>query len=244
MIASGLVALALLAPSPAETFREANEAARVGDYPRAIAGYAGLAASGTESPSLYWNWAQAAGSRGATGESLYALLRARELDPGDRAVVRELERIRQAANLDPAEVEPEPLAALDRWCRRLRLSLVALVLAAASVGTHAAARMRARPGRLAAIGLGLLAAAAAVGALPLAASMARPTAVVVRKGAPLLEGASPTAAPLGSLREGEVVPVLGDGGAFVQVEDSSGARGWAHVADVRRLDRPPVLADR
>jgi hypothetical protein len=76
--------------------------------------------------------------------------------------------------------------------------------------------------------------------LPLAASLARPTAVVVRRGAPLLEAASPTAAPVGALREGEVVPVLDDAAAFLRVEDSSGARGWAHASDVRRLDRAPV----
>jgi hypothetical protein len=109
---------------------------------------------------------------------------------------------------------------------------------------HAAGRTRARAHHLIAAGLWSLAGACLVGALPLAASLARPTAVVVHRGAPLLEAASTTAAPVASLREGEVVPVLEDGGAFLHVEDSSGARGWALAQDVRRLDRPPIDVSR
>jgi hypothetical protein len=237
---AALVGLVLLAAVPGQRFRDANDAARGGDYPKAIAGYAELATSGDESASLYWNWAQAASARGSAGEALFALLRARELEPGDRAVSREIERARQAANLDPAELAPEPLGALARWTRRLHLSLLALVLAAASVALHACGRWVARGRRLSVAGLWTLAAAMVLGALPLLASFARPTAVVVRRGAPLLDAASPTAAPVGALREGEVVPVLDDGGAFLRIEDSSGARGWAHASDVRRLDRAPA----
>ena len=86
------LAIALAGPSlaapAADRFREANDLARAGDYPKAIALYGELAASGEESASLYWNWAQAATARGAQGEALWALLRARELDPGVEAVVR------------------------------------------------------------------------------------------------------------------------------------------------------------
>jgi hypothetical protein len=239
-----LVAAALAAPlaaAPAgDRFREANELARAGDYPKAIALYGELAASGEESASLYWNWAQAAAARGAQGEALWALLRARELDPGDRAVVRDVERLRESLNLDPAEIAPEPLAAAGRASRRFRLDLVALVLLALSLVAHGLAR--AAPGlrwpagaAWATLLLGLLAAA-----VPLAASLARPTAVVVRRGAPLLDAASPTAETTGSLREGEVVPVLESSGAWLRVEDNAGARGWAHAGDVRRLDAPPA----
>ena len=89
------------------------------------------------------------------------------------------------------------------------------------------------------LALGLLAAAA-----PAASLLARPTGAVVRRGAPLLDSASPSALPLGSLREGEVVPVLAESGVWLRVEDNAGARGWAHVADVRRLDQaPPPLQE-
>jgi Bacterial SH3 domain len=238
------LALAVARPALAgptdDRFREANDLVRAGDYPKAIALYGEIAASGEESASLYWNWAQAAAARGAPGEALWALLRARELDPGDRAVVRDVERLREALNLDPAEIAPEPLAAAGRFARRFRLDLVALVLLALSVFAHGFVRLgsaRRVAGRLAwsALALGLLAAAA-----PVAASFARPTAAVVRRGAPLLDSASPTAEPTGSLREGEVVPVLEESGAWVRVEDNAGARGWAHVADARRLDTPPA----
>ena len=240
----GLLAAALASPlfaAPAdERFREANDLVRAGDYPKATAVYGELAAGGRESASLYWNWAQAATARGASGEALWALLRARELDPGDRAVVRDVERLREALNLDPAEIAPEPLAAAGRAARRFRLDLVALVLLALSLGAHALARLR--PGARwalttarATLALGCLAAA-----VPVAASFARPTAAVVRRGAPLLDAASPTAESTGSLREGEVVPILEGSGAWLRVEDNAGARGWTHVDDVRPLDAAPA----
>jgi tetratricopeptide (TPR) repeat protein len=239
-----LLALAVAGPARADTvanrFREANDLARAGDYPKAVALYQQIASSGQESASLYWNWAQAAAARGAQGEALWALLRARELDPGDRAVARDVQRLREALNLDPAEIAPEPLAALRRFARRFRLDLVALALLALSVLAHGLVRLG--PGRRVAVrlawsalALGLLAAA-----VPVAASFARPTATVVRRGAPLLDSASPTAETTGSLREGEVVPVLESTGEWLRVEDNAGARGWARVADARRLDVPPA----
>jgi hypothetical protein len=217
-------------------FRRGNELARSGDYPKALATYRELAEGGVAGPSLYWNWAQAASARGSQGEALWALLRARELDPGDLAVAREIERVREAVNLDRAELAPEPLSAASRFARRFRLDLVAALLLGLSVLSHLAARFAAARSASAvagfAFGLGLLAAAA-----PVAGSFARPTAVVVRRGAPLLDQASPTAEVTGSLREGEVVPVLDASGEYLRIEDSSGARGWAMGSDVRRLDR-------
>jgi len=237
-----LAALALAAPlavsAPADgRFRAANELARAADYPKAIAAYAELARSGSESASLYWNWAQSAAASGAQGEALWAMLRARELDPGDRAVSREVERLRDALNLDRAEIAPEPLAAAGRFSRRFRLDLVSAVLLLLSVVAHAALRLRGRTGSERALGplllvLGVLAAVPAV-----AGSFARPTAAVVRRGASLFEAASPTASAIGTLREGEVVPVLEATGEWLRVEDNAGARGWARAADVRRLDR-------
>jgi tetratricopeptide (TPR) repeat protein len=241
-----LVAIALAVPAhadpAADRFREANDLVRAGDYPKAIALYQEIASSGQESASLYWNWAQAAAARGGQGEALWALLRARELDPGDRAVGRDVQRLREALNLDPAEIAPEPLSAVGRFARRFRLDLVALALLALSVLAHVLVRLgvgRRVAGRVAgsALALGLL-----VAVVPLAASFARPTAAVVRRGAPLLDSASPTAEPTGALREGEVVPVLESSGEWVRVEDNAGARGWAHVADARRLDVPPPPA--
>ncbi|HEX5044752.1 MAG TPA: SH3 domain-containing protein [Candidatus Polarisedimenticolaceae bacterium] len=228
-------ALAAAAPPAAENFRQAGELARAGDTPKALEIYRDLAGSGVESASLYWNWAQAAEARGAQGEALWALLRAREMAPGDRAVDREIERLRQVANLDPAEIAPDPLAVVARTARRFRLDLVACLLLAISVAAHAALRWRRAGAPLArmawtALGLGL-----AVAAVPIAGAYARPTGVVVRRGAPVLDAASPTAESIGSLREGEVVPVLEKSGGYVRVEDSSGVRGWAAAADVPDL---------
>jgi hypothetical protein len=223
------------AGDPEAVFREANELARAGDYPKATALYEQLVQTGTESASLWWNWGQAAAARGATGEALWALLRARELDPGDRAVLRDIDKLRESANLDPAEVAPEPMAAAARMSRRFRLDLVAIALLAFSVAAHAALRLSpaaswARTALWTSLALGLVAAA-----VPGAGAFARPLGVVLHRGAPLLDAASPTAESVGTLREGEVVPVLERSGPYVRVEDSSGARGWASADDVRGL---------
>jgi Bacterial SH3 domain len=248
MRAAGLACVAVLTATVAlasptdQRFRAANELARAGDYPKAIGAWAELAASGHESASLYWNWAQAAAARGAHGEALWALLRARELDPGDRAVARDIERVRESLNLDPAEIAPEPLVAVGRLARRFRLDLLALVLVAFSLLAHLLVRL-VRDARWAAplawttALVGILAAAP-----PIAAAFARPTGVVVHRGAALFDAASPAAEATGTLREGEVVPVLEASGAWLRVEDNAGARGWARTADVRRLDVPPPSA--
>ena len=169
-------------------------------------------------------------------------MRARELDPGDRAVARDVERLREALNLDRAEIAPEPLAVAARFARRFRLDLVTLGLMALSLLAHAAARLRIAPRAGLRIASATLVLALAAAAVPLVASLARPTAAVVRRGAPLLDAASPSADATGTLREGEVVPVLDTSGDWLQVEDNAGARGWVHEADVRRLDRAPAPA--
>lgn len=237
-VALSTAPLRAAAPSPQERFREAADLARSGDYPKALAAYRELAESGQQSASLYWNWAQAAAGRGAQGEALWALLRARELSPGDGAVGREIARVREGLNLDPAEIAPEPLAGLGRFCQRFQLGAFGLALAVLSLAFHLLARLApTRRWPLTAAGasltLGLL-----LAALPLLAARARPTAVVMRRGAPLLDAASATAQPLAALREGEVVPVLDESQGFLRIEDSSGARGWTADEDLRRLDRP------
>jgi len=220
----------------ADRFRRAGDLVRGGDAVKAIGIYRDLASAGLESASLYWNWAQAASLRGEVGEALWAILRARELDPGDRALSREVERLRAAANLDPAEIAPDPLAGLRRVSRWLHLGLLALVLATVSVLSRLCTRLLPAsrwPARTASL---TLAAALASGAPVLAASFARPAGVVIGRGAALVDAASPTASQLGSLRQGEVVPLLEWSGEYVRVEDSSGARGWAHRADIWPLD--------
>jgi hypothetical protein len=224
---------------PEARFREANDLVRAGDYPKAIALYQEIAEGGHESASLYWNWAQAASARGATGEALWALLSAREQDPGDRAVLRDIERVRETANLDPAEIAPEPLSAAARWARRFRLDLVALALLLVSVLAHVASRFSGPGVASRAVLWTALLASLLLGAPSVVGSLARPTGVVLRRGAPLLDAASPTAEAVGALREGEVVPLLERSGGYVRVEDSSGARGWATGEDVRALGAKP-----
>ena len=231
-------ALAHAAP-PHERFRQAGDLARRGDYPKAIAIYQDLAASGSESAALYWNWAQAAAARGAVGEALWALLRARELDPSDRAVQRDIDRLREGANLDRAELAPDPLAAVARAAHAFRLDLWAIVLLVISLGAHAWLKWQRAGDVYARVAWTTLVAGLLIALVPVAGSFARPTGAVVGRGAPLLDAASPTAEAVGTLREGEVVPILESSGNYVRVEDSSGARGWALSTNVWSLLRAP-----
>jgi len=232
-------AAAAAGPLPGELFHHASELARGGEYPKAIEIYRQLASSGAESASLYWNWSKVASARGSHGEALWALLRAREIEPGDRALVREIERLREASNLDPAEISPEPLSALARNNRRFHLDLAVLLFAGLSLAFHLLARSPGGRGSFVGLAWGAFSLSIILALFPLAASLARPTGVVVRRNAPMADSASPTAEVTGSLREGEVVPILGISGMYARVEDSSGARGWALAEDVRRIDRTP-----
>ena len=227
------------AASPEQRFREATSLARRGDVPAALTVYRELAAGGHESGSLYWNWAQAAQARGAVGEALWALLRGREVEPGDAAAAREIERLRSAANLDPAELSPSPLSGVGRLGRRFHLSILAALLLLASLGAHVAARV-ARAWRWpVAAAWSCLVLGTATAVVVWLGAMAPPAAVVVRRGVPLADAASPTASALATMREGEVVPVLDASGPYLRVQDSSGAGGWVRAEDVRRLDQPP-----
>ena len=69
----------------------------------------------------------------------------------------------------------------------------------------------------------------------LAASLGERRGVVVQKDAPLVDRPSPDAVALANLREGEVVPLLGEEGDYLRIQDASGARGFAHQNDVRKL---------
>ena len=225
-------------PTRRSRFRQGNELARAGDYPKALAAYRELAAAGAEGPRSTGTGRRPPRREASQGEALWALLRARELDPGrPRRGARDRARARGG---QPRPGRDRPRAPGRR--RSLRPPLPARPRRgrpARPLRAPAPRRARPRPARWGSVSagvafaLGLLAAGA-----PVAGSFARPTAVVVRRGAPLLDQASPTAEAVGSLREGEVVPVLDASGDYLRIEDSSGARGWAVGSDVRRLDRP------
>ena len=152
---------------------------------------------------------------------------------------RDIERLREGANLDRAEISPDPLAAVARTARRFRLDLIAVFLLVVSLGAHAGLKLRRSARQLKPIAWTTLALGLCVAAVPIAGAFAHPTGAVVRRGAALLDAASPTAEATGALREGEVVPILESSGGYVRVEDSSGARGWTLASDVRSLTAPP-----
>ena len=234
----GTLVLAV-ASAPDARFREANGLVLEGDAVAAVEIYRELAATGHESASLYWNWAQAAAARGELGQALWALQRGREIEPSDARLGQEIEVLREAASLDPAELTPEPLQALARTSRRWHLGLASLALLLLSLSCHAIAR-QIRGARWAApAAWATFTVAACLAALPLTAGLARPTAVIVTADAPLFDAASTTAEAIATLREGEVVPVIETSGDYLRIEDSAGSRGWALPRDVWRLDRGP-----
>jgi hypothetical protein len=215
---------------PETVFKRANENAAVGRWDDAVSDYAALSRRGLRSPSLYWNWSQAAGASGRKGEALWALLRTQELAPGDANVARDIDRLRAELGLDPSEISLGFWGEVRRTARRFRFDAIALGLILVSI----AATMAAQPRRL-------LSLAALVSGLvllsPYFATAWRETrGVVVQKDAPLLDAARSDAIALANLREGEVVPLLGDEGEHVRIQDASGARGFAHKSDVRTLE--------
>ncbi len=236
-----LTAALAVAETPEERFRAATAAVRGGDAAAGIRAFRELAAAGVASPSLYWNWAQAAAARGHLGEAVWALLRCRQLDPGDGSVARELQRLRHLASLSPAETSPQPLAELARHARRLRAGSLTVAMFLLSLLLHVAARRWLRAARWPVAGAWASLVLALLLAVPaaLAPWAARPLATVVRAGVPMLDAASPNAGILATLREAEVVPILTRSGPYLRIQDSSGARGWALAEEVWPLDEVP-----
>ena len=229
----GLLLPALLSAqpqSPVDQFRRANENAANGRLQDALLEYARIEQAGVRAPALYWNWAQVATATGRQGEALWALLRAGQLLPSDPSVQRETERVRQELGLDPAEASLGLLGDLDLLSRRGRFDLMALACVCLSLALLARKRPAGISPFLVFAGLLLL--------LPFGLGRWRdPRGVVIQKEAPLLDSPRIDAVTLAHLREGEAMPILGEEGEYLKVQDASGARGFALKSDVRKIGR-------
>lgn len=213
----------------AATFRQGNESAIRARFDEARLAYDRLAKEGVRAPSLYWNWAQVASASGRKGEALWALLRAQELMPTDRALLREIDRLQGELGLDPSELSLGFLGDARMFARRLRFDVLAMVAFLLSL-TLAVRRKPARRLSLVALLMGMFLLA------PLLAWPGRgPRAVVVQKDAPLMDAPRGDALALANLREGEVVPILSEENEYVRIQDASGARGFAHNSDVVKI---------
>lgn len=213
--------------APSAAFRKGNEKAALSRWDEAIEEYGRLKDAGVRAPALYWNWAQAAAASGKKGEALWALLRAQDLAPRDPSLTREMERLRAELGLDPSELSRGLLGDACALARRFRFDWLALFAIAGSV---LLALRRSPRAALATSLLGL-----ALVAPFFMVSWREPRGVVVRRDAPLVDAPRKDAVSLASLREGEVVPVLEESGDYVKIQDASGARGFAHQDDVRRI---------
>lgn len=214
---------------PSAVFRRGNESAARSQWDTALGAYEELEKQGVRAPSLYWNWAQAAAAAGNKGEALWAALRARELAPADSSLSREIERLRAELGLDPSEVSLGLVGDLRVQARRFRLDLAAMALLAVSLGALIGKKPRTQLSR-AALAAGVLL------ALPFFGGPWREArGVVIQKDAPLLDIPRSDAIALANLREGEAVPLLAFEGDYVRIQDASGARGFAHKDDVRKI---------
>jgi hypothetical protein len=215
--------------TPAAVFRRANENAARSQWDEALAAYAQLEKTGSRAPSLYWNWAQTAAAGGRKGEALWALIRARDLHPADSSLNREIDGLRGELGLDPSETSLGLLGDLRVSARRFRLDIVAAVMFFVSIGALIGRKPRPGISRAAF-------AAGALFALPFLLGVWRETrGVIIQKDAPLLDIPRNDAIALANLREGEAVPLLGDEGDYLKIQDASGARGFAHKSDVRKI---------
>lgn len=219
------------ADAPELGFRRGNESAARSRWDDAISEYSRLERAGLRAPSVYWNWAQAAAASGKRGEAVWALLRAQELTPRDASMVRELERLRGELGLDPSEISLGFLGEGRRLARRFRfdgLAVATFLLSILSLG-----------GKKPKTSLSLVSFIAGLILIAplLAGGWREARAVVVHKDAPLMDIPRNDAVALANLREGEVLPILGDEGEYVRIQDASGARGFAHKSDVRPLGR-------
>jgi hypothetical protein len=220
------------AEAPTVVFRRGNENAAHSRWDDAILEYGRLAESGVGAPSLYWNWAQAASASGRKGEALWALMRARDLTPTDTSMIRETERLRGELGLDPSEMSLGLLGDLRMLARRFRFDGLAIAALFLSVLALLGKKPRASLS-LGSLLLGLLLATPSF-----LGSWREPRGVVVQKDAPLVDAPRTDALALANLREGEVVPLLGEEGDYVRIQDASGARGFAHKNDVRKVGMP------
>ena len=215
--------------APTAAFRRGTESAARSQWDAALGAYAELEKQGVRAPSLYWNWAQTAAAAGKKGEALWAALRARELAPADSSLSREIERLRAELGLDPSEVSLGLLGDLRVQARRFRLDLAAMVFLVISLGALFGKKPQTTLSRVALL-VGLLF------TLPFFGGAWRePRGVVIQKDAPLLDIARNDAVALANLREGEAVPLLAFEGDYVRIQDASGARGFAHRDDVRKI---------
>ncbi len=215
------------AETPSDVFRRGNERASLSRWEEATQEYARLAGEGVRAPALYWNWGQAASAGGRKGEALWALLRAQDLAPRDSSINREMERLRGELGLDPSEMSRGLVGDARALARRFRFDLIAIALMVASL----IAAMGRKPR-----GAFLLFLSGLVLLSPILGGSGRESrGVVVQRNAPLVDVPRADAVALANLREGEVVPILGEEGDYLKIQDASGARGFAHKDDLRRI---------
>ena len=217
--------------APATAFSRGNESASRGRWDDALTEYGRLAQAGVRSPSLRWNWAQVAYAKGLRGEALWALLSLQDLSPADNTSRREIERLRAELGLDPSEVSMGLLGEARIMARRFRFDLMSILAFVLSSLLCFENKRKATVAPTVFVMGALL-------ALPLLVGRWRePRGVVVRKDASLVDAPLRQGVALSSLREGEAVPILGEEGDYLRIQDASGARGFAHKDDVRKIGR-------
>lgn len=229
-----------------EIFSMSNAAYFRGDYPAAIRGYESLLELGIDDPDVYFNLGISYARAGRCGAAMVQFERTLRLAPGDRgaengiAICRTNLTQRRAELRGEAVLEERPslLSGLVRAFSEQTLAWAMLLIHSFFFGSLLALRLiRGESARTAfavsapILGLLLIASAGLLLAKRGAFEDGRP-AIVLRENAELREGPDPRARVRAKVLEGERARIFGRSSGFIDLQTSTGQRGWVDARDV------------
>jgi tetratricopeptide (TPR) repeat protein len=223
-------ALAQNDPDPLIRWEEANQAYRGGAFDDAVEVYRELLEVHAD-PNLEANLAAALWRRGDRGEALLRYQRALELAPRDRAMRRNVERLRSELG-DPPGGRSRMTAILG-WVRLDELLTLLLAASTVSVGLFVLARRHRWASRMAvvtvvvAIAIGIVAVGHGLVLAPKNQAMALET---------LALSAEPGGPPIAAVAEGSVVTLLEADDGTARIQAPGLPAGWVAGDRLGRLD--------
>lgn len=220
------------AASPAETFRQANEAYAQGRWDAAAAGYRAVVESGVADSSVWYDLGNAYAQMDDLGRARACYERALELRPRDADTRANLAVLRQ--RLTEKEPDDDPVTALAHTFTHNEL---AVATSAVWFATAIAAAMWLRRRREALAWAAILSASVllALGGLYAAAAMHAPQAVVVPGEVQLFNGPGRDYTASISLHAGARVDVLRSEGDWREVAAMRHVKGWVRAEQLETL---------
>jgi len=231
---------AAAAQAPEALFHQANAAYGGGDFPKAIALYHEVLASGAHSANLFLNLGNSYAQDGQVGRAILSYERGLRLSPDDADLQGNLQLLRREKGLFGETVpgwQPLHLLSLDRWALLALAALLFLAIWQVSALTLPWARRW----RLAASLVGLVLLLLASTGVAVRQRSYNPS-VVVAPDARLLLSPFPAAASVGAIQEGRLVKVEKRHGDYLYVADDNGRRGWLIESQLEAVCREEVRA--